>query len=228
MNPERHTHQTVPNDLSFSALDKMLTPKEKISIDGLDTPIAIQTFLDTLEYSAEAFYRCPLRVLRDRKAHCFDGAMLAAALLWRIGYAPRALEMLPNERDDDHMLALYRIDGYWGAVAKSNFTGLRFREPIFRTLRELVLSYFEQYYNLSGEKTLVGYTVPLDLRRLKFQDWMILDAPMEQIAQALDGLRRFRVIDERMAARLSPVDCRSLDAGLLGANPAGLFQPAGC
>lgn len=223
MNPENQSQRATP--FPVSVLEKMLTPQERMSISGLDSPFAIQTFLDTLTYSPDAFYRCPLRVIRDQKAHCFDGAMLAAALLWKIDHPPRVLEMLPNARDDDHLLAVFQIDGHWGAIAKSNFTGLRFREPIFRSLRELVLSYFEQYYNLSGEKTLIGYTIPLDLRRLKSSDWMIQDEPMEHIATMLDRLRRYRVLDARMAARLSPVDERSLNAGLLGANEAGLFQP---
>ena len=222
MNSQKQSKRPTRNPLT--TFENMLTPEDRKVISEIESPFAIQTFLDALTYSPDAFYRSPFRVMRDRKAHCFDGAMLAAALLWKIGYSPRILEMLPNERDDDHLLAVYQIDGYWGAVAKSNFTGLRFREPIFRSLRELVLSYFEQYYNLAGEKTLIGYTVPLDLRRLKSSDWMIHDAWMETISDMLDHLRRYRLIDAVMETRLSPVDARSLNAGLLGANEAGLFR----
>lgn len=109
----------------------------------LSNPSRIQAFLDELAYSTEPIYRCPLRVLRERTAHCFDGALFAAAALRCLGYPPLIVDLLPNGRDDDHLLALYRVDGHWGAVAKSNFVGLRFREPIHRTLRELALSYFE-------------------------------------------------------------------------------------
>ena len=116
----------------------------------LKTPAAIQAFLDETPYSAENRYRCPLSVVRDRKAHCFDGAVFAAAMLRRLGHPPLIVDLLPNERDDDHMLALFRVDGLLGAVAKSNFSGLRYREPICRSLRELILSYFEDYFNAAG------------------------------------------------------------------------------
>jgi hypothetical protein len=144
--------------------DRHLTKSESQLLNRLRTPNRIQAFLDELTYSTEEAYRCPLRVLHERVAHCYDGALLAAALLRRLGHPPLILEMLPNRRDDDHLLALFKEDGHWGAVGKSNFVGLRFREPIHRTLRELVLSYFEQFYNVEGEKTLRGYTLPLNLK----------------------------------------------------------------
>src|SRR5437764_11193867 len=96
---------------------------------GLDSPAAIQAFLDEIPYSADPFYRCPASVVRDRKAHCFDGAVFAAAALRRIGFPPLIVDMLP-ERDDDHVLAIFKIDGSWGAIAKSNFVGIRFREAV--------------------------------------------------------------------------------------------------
>jgi hypothetical protein len=140
--------------MSFTtAFDQVLTESERQFISTLTTPAKIQTFLDELPYSTEHIYRCPLRVLRERVAHCFDGALFAAATLCRLGYPPLIMDMLPNDRDDDHMLAIYKSNGHWGAIAKSNFVGLRFREPIYRTLRELVMSYFEQFYNLEREKT---------------------------------------------------------------------------
>ncbi|MCU0644839.1 MAG: hypothetical protein MUC94_11320, partial [bacterium] len=106
-------------------------------LSELSTPNKIQLFLDELTYSADEFYRCPRRVLHDRKAHCFDGALFAAAALHFIGYPPLILDLVPNDRDDDHLLALFKMNGHWGALAKSNFVGLRFREPIYRNLREL-------------------------------------------------------------------------------------------
>src|SRR3990172_4896884 len=115
-----------------------MTQKELKVISSLSSPSKIQAFLDDVPYSAEEVYRCPLRVLRDRKAHCFDGALFAAAALRRLGCPPLILDMIPGDRDDDHLLALYKCDDHWGAVAKSNFVGLRFREPVYRTLRELV------------------------------------------------------------------------------------------
>jgi hypothetical protein len=213
-------------DPSIDVFHEALSPSEKKVVAGLTTPRAIQVFLDELHYSDDPFYRCPLRVIRERTAHCFDGALFAAAMLRRLGYPPLILDMLPNDRDDDHLLALFKRNGRWGAVAKSNFTGLRFREPVYRTLRELVMSYFEHHYNVLGEKTLRGYTVPLNLRSFDELDWMTRDEPLDRVADRLDEIRRVQLLSDAMIAELSPVDERSLKAGLQGANEAGLWKPS--
>jgi hypothetical protein len=205
--------------------DQVLTKSELQVMAQLTAPSRIQAFLDEFPYSVESNYRCPLRVFRERIAHCFDGALFAAAALRRLGYPPLVLNMLPNDRDDDHMLTLYRRDRYWGAVAKSNFVGLRFREPIYRTLRELVMSYFEQFYNVEREKTLRSYTVPLNLKAFDRFNWMTSDEPLERIGQRLDEIRKIRVLTRRMIAGLSPIDERSYRAGLFGANRTGLYRP---
>lgn len=205
-------------------LTAALTPAEAAHLAGLDTPLKIQAFLDTFAYSTEDRYRAPLTALRDRTAHCYDGAILAAALLQRLGHPAQVLDMLPNDRDDDHLLALFQVDHHWGALAKSNFTGLRYREPIHRTVRELVLSYFEDYFNAAGEKTLRAYTVPLRLSRFNRLSWETNDAALDAIADTLDQVRKVPLLTPAMVARLTPVDERALQAGLLGANPAGLFH----
>jgi hypothetical protein len=133
--------------------------------------------------------------------------------------------MLPNSRDDDHMLALYKSDGYWGAVAKSNFVGLRFREPVYRTLRELVMSYFDQFYNVEREKTLRRYTLPLNLKAFDKWNWMMCDDPLELIARRLNRVRKVPVLTRSMISHLSLVDERSYRAGLMGGNEAGLYKP---
>jgi hypothetical protein len=188
------------------------------------SPAKLHPFLDTFPFSAEDRYRCPRSVARDRVAPCFDGAVFAAAWLRRLGHAPRVVDMLPNGRDDDHMLALFQVDGYWGAVAKSNFSGLRWREPIFRTLRELVLSYFEDYFNAAGEKTLRAYTVPLNLARFDKLKWQERDETMDDIAAAFDRIRKVPLLTPAQANRLQPVDPRALEAGLLGSKAEGLFK----
>ncbi len=205
-------------------LDGHLAKSERRILDRLTTPIKIQAFLDDLKYSREEIYRCPLRVLRERVAHCYDGALFAAAMLRRIGYPALILEMLPNRRDDDHLLALFRRDLRWGSVGKSNFVGLRFREPIYRTVRELVMSYFEQFYNLEGEKTLRGYTVPLNLSPFDRHGWMIKDEPLYWIAEKLDRIRRVRVLTPKMVRSLSLLDPRAYQAGLLGSDKKALFH----
>jgi len=206
------------------AFDKSLNKKELKLVFSLTSPVKIQAFLDSVPYSAEDIYRCPTRVLRDRKAHCFDGAMFAAAALCRLGYPPLVLDMLPHN-DDDHLLALYQRDGHWGAVAKSNFVGLRFREPVYRTLRELVMSYFEDYHNVAHEKTLRGYTVPLNLSAFDPLNWMTSNETMDVIADKLDKIRKVHLLTDDMIAGLALVDERSYQAGLMGVNAAGLYKP---
>ncbi len=202
-----------------------LTKTELRIFTKLRAPFKIQEFLDSIPYSDEERYRCPRSVLRDRKAHCYDGAVFAAAALRMIGYPPLLVDMLQNGRDDDHVLAVFRRNNRWGAVAKSNFSGLRFREPVYRGLRELIMSYFEFYYNIAGEKTLVGYTAPLNLNRFDKLSWLVDDNAMDIIAIELDSNRKNNIITKAMARQLSAIDKRSYNAGLLGANHKGLFQP---
>jgi hypothetical protein len=213
--------------VAWTAFENEVTKTERRVFDRLATPTQLQAFLDRLTYSSDPIYRSPLRVLRERKGHCFDGAIFAAAGLWRIGRPPLILELLPNHRDDDHLLAVYRQDGYWGALGHSNFGGLRYREPIFRTLRELVMSYFEQFYNTAREKTLRGYTLPLNLNAFDSRRWMTRDGTMREIAGGLDRVPRRRLLTRAMVRRLAPVDERSFRSGLIGAVPKGLYKPRG-
>src|SRR3989304_3444487 len=172
-----------------TASAETLTRVEQRLLTRLDSPSKIQTFLDSIPYSAEDIYRCPRRVMRDRRAHCFDGALFPPAALRRLGSPPLVIDMLADH-DDDHLLALYKVDGHWGAGAKSNFGGLRFREPVYRTVRELAMSYFEHFYNVRREKTLRSYTVPLDLALFNGPHWMMRDDPRAVIGVCLDRRRQ--------------------------------------
>ncbi|HXK58428.1 MAG TPA: transglutaminase domain-containing protein [Acidobacteriota bacterium] len=200
-----------------------LTCEELKLLQELDTPAKIQRFLDSIPYSTDPIYRSPRSVLRDRRAHCFDGALFAAAALRFLGHPPRIVD-LKAVRDDDHLLAIFKRKGRFGAVAKSNFVGLRFREPIYRSLRELVISYFDSYYNLEREKTLRGYTIPLDLRTFDHIDWMTSDDHLETIADRLDQIPSFNLLDEDMVRELNPVDERTYTAGMQGADPEGIYR----
>jgi hypothetical protein len=211
--------------LAWAEFERLSTNSERRTIARLTSPEKLQAFLDELPYRSEEIYRCPLRVLRDRRGHCYDGAVLAAMVLWRMGYPPRIIELLPNKRDDDHIVAVYRRESRWGAVAHSNFTGLRYREPVFRNLRELVMSYFEEFYNLAREKTLRGYTLPLDLSAFDRQGWMTRDAAMSGIARRLDTVPRRRLLSRGMVLNLAKVDSRAFRAGLLGSVKSGLYKP---
>lgn len=209
---------------AIERFEASLNKKHLKLLSGLTNPFKIQQFLDSIPYSSEEVYRSPASVLRDRKGHCFDGALFAAAALRRLGYPPLIVYMVAV-RDDDHLLAVYRHNGAWGTVAKSNCVGLRYREPVYRSLRELVMSYFDDYFNTEGVKTLRGYTVPIDLSQYDHLNWMTSDQDLEIIADGLDKRRKFKLLTEDMIAHLAPVDKRSYDAGFLGSDWAGLYDP---
>jgi hypothetical protein len=208
----------------MNTFDSLLTASQRKTFTRLNSPIRIQEWLNSIPYSDDDFYRCPLRVLRDRKGHCFDGALFAAATLRRIGFPPLIVELIPNTRDDDHLLAVFKQRGSWGAVAQSNFSGLRYREPIYHSVRELVMSYFEDYFNSLGEKTLRGYRGPFNLASFDRLDWMASDTGLESLADGMDRYRITWLLTPAMESALAPVDERSLKAGLISSNPAGLFK----
>jgi len=200
-------------------LEKHLSNLELRTLAGLQTPYQLQLYLDSLPYVAEERNRSPLAVLRDGQCHCYDGALLAAAVLRRIGHAPLLIDLWPEPgMDDDHVLALYHVEGHWGALAKSNYAGLRFREPVYRTLRELVMTYFENFYSLEGIKTLRSYTRPLYLSRLDHLNWETDEHGVAVIEERLHQLRRYELLTPNMVQRLSPMDARAYEAGMHGTN----------
>jgi hypothetical protein len=213
--------------LENSRFDSYLSHDEQILIGKITSPFRIQAFLDTLAYPSESFNRSPLRVMHDRQAHCLDGGLLAAMLMRRLGYPPLLVDILPEANlDDDHILVVYRIAGCWGAVAKSNYVGLRYREPVYRSLRELVMSYFEVFFNVDGLRTLRGYTRPINLKQFDPLGWEIEDSAADRIEQHLKYTQVIPLLTPEQAAALTIVDPVSQKAGLLMANPDGLFKPA--
>lgn len=197
---------------------------EKKLLRKLNTPRKIQDFLDNTDYSSDEFYRSPRRVMKDNRSHCFDGALFAAAALRNIGFSPLIVDMFAYN-DDEHLLAIYKVDGFFGAVAKSNFSGLRFREAIYRNLRELIMSYFEVYYNTAYQKTLRAYSSPLNLSKFDNLNWMISEENLENIADATDKLKRYSLLTPKQTKALSKVDDKVYKAGLLGSDSKGLFIP---
>lgn len=201
------------------------TAAERRVLDRLRTPERVQQFLDSIPYNDESTCRSPRRVLRDRKAHCMEGALLAAAAMEHHGRPPAILDLRAAPgRDDDHVLTVFRSGPHFGAVAKSNFTGLRYRCPVYRSLRELAMSYFEDYFNLEGERTLREYSRLLVLKEDDFPGWQTAVRDLDEIGERLDAIRHFPVLTPSMAARLGKVDRRRYDAGLMGANAKGLFH----
>ncbi len=194
-------------------------------MDGLTSPFKISQFLDTVQYPAGERNRSVINVLRERQAHCLDGGLFAAAMLNSLGYPPIIIDLLPEPgTDDDHVLAIFQQNGCWGCVAKSNFTGLRYRDPIYRSLRELVMSYFEVFFNVEGKKTLRGYTRPVRLARFDTWHWMTEDAGVDKIEKYLKTLKFTMLLYPAMIATLSDVDERSKQAGMLGINYEGLYK----
>ena len=161
--------------------------------------------------------------MQDSRAHCFDGAVFAAAALQRLGHPPLLVD-LEAVRDDDHVLAVFRSGRCWGSIAKSNCSGLRFREPVYRSIRELAMSYFELYFNTLGRKTLRRVSVPVRLTRWGTA-WHADDAVMDRIAQALIDARHQELVTRDQVRRLAKVDARSYAAGFLGSDPRGLYRP---
>jgi hypothetical protein len=186
----------------------------------LKTPFAIQEYLDSMPYIGEERDRSPLNVMLDKQCHCLDGGFLAALALWQIGFKPLLIDIVPDPgKDDDHVLALFQVDGRWGAVAKSNYVNLGFREPVYKNLRELVMSYFEHYVSVHQEKTLRGYTRPLDASRYTHLNWAWDEAGANQLYHKhFYGRKSIPLITQRIAKRLSPVTDRAYAAETLHTN----------
>jgi len=190
----------------------------------LNTPSQIQAYLNAIAYDAVPGTASPRQVMRERKANCFEGALFAAAA-FRFHGRPPLLVNMRSWNDDDHVLAVFRRNSGWGCVAKSNFTVLRSREPVYRTIRELMMSYFDVYFNAIGDKTLRGYSVPFDLSRFDRRGWMTTDEDISWIGDALDRARHYRVLTPVQIRALRRADPELVKAGLLGADQNGLFKP---
>lgn len=196
-----------------------LARAELAVLKKLKTPEEIQRFIDEdVAYNKEKdgeTCRSPRRVLRDMTGHCFEGALLAAAALRVNGHPPLMVD-LEAVHDDDHVLTVYRTNGHWGAIAKSNYAGLRFREPVYRTVRELVMSYFEHYYNLKGEKTLRRYSRPLNLGRFDYLGWMTAEEDLWEVNDFFLNWPHYSILTPPMERYLCRMDRRLYEAGKVG------------
>ena len=182
---------------------------------ALKTPAGVQRFLDELPYNLSYTARSPKKVLQDRTASCLEGAIFAAAALRVLGFPPLIFD-LEAEQDTDHVVALFKVRGHWGAVAKSNFTGCRYREPVHRTLRELAMTYFNVYFNLRGERTLRRYSGPVNLARFDALDWMTTDKPVWFVAEHLCEIPHRPLLRSTMENNLTRVDPRTIKAEMVG------------
>jgi hypothetical protein len=200
------------------------TKEEENFLKTLSDPDKIQAFLDSLEYNPNYECRSPRWVMRKRSAHCFEGALFAAAALQFIGYKPLIVDMLA-ENDDDHVIAVFKEEDLWGAVAKSNFTSLRYREPVYKSLRELIMSYFDFFFNTDGFKSLRSYSRPFDLTYFDSRNWATTDEDLEYIGDKIESLCHYPVAPEKIIRKLYRASEPMLRAGLLGSKPEGLYKP---
>ncbi len=193
------------------------TRQELRRLRALHSPVGIQRALDRMPYHLAKTAWSPRRVLREGTAHCLEGAIFAATALRVLGFPPLLLD-LEAVQDTDHVLAVYRFNGHWGAIAKSNFSGLRFRAPVYRSLRELAMSYFEDYINLRGDRTLRAYSRPVDLARFDRSrpGWMTSEDDLWWIPEHLVHTPHTHLLTPAMERSLSRVDGRALEAGLVG------------
>jgi len=191
------------------------SPAELRKLRSLKNPHGIQRFLDDMPYHLADTAWSPRRVLAENTSHCFEGAMLAAAALRANGCPPLVFD-LEAEKDTDHVVAIYRTNGHWGAIAKSNYTGCRYREPVYRSLRELALSYFDVYFNLRRERSLRRFSRPVNLARFDPLEWMTTDKPLWFVAEYLFDIGHYPLLTPAMAKRLHRLDDRSFRTGCLG------------
>jgi hypothetical protein len=185
------------------------------TLRALKSPAGIQRFLDELPYNLSFSARSPQKVLHDRMASCLEGGIFAAAALRVLGFPPLIFD-LEAEQDTDHVVAIFKVRGYWGAVAKSNFTGCRYREPVYRSLRELAMSYFNIYFNLRGERTLRRYSRPVNLARFDRLHWMTTNKPIWFIAEHLCEIPHISLLTRAMEKRLTRVDRRTVRGEMVG------------
>ena len=192
------------------------TKDELATLRRLNTPAKIQDFLNTIPANFEVggeTLKSPRRVLRDNNAHCIEGALLAAVALRLKGHDPLLMDLKSAPHDKDHVVTLFRENGFWGAISKTNHGVLRYREPMYKTPRELALSYFHEYFLDDGTKTLRSYSVPFDLSRFDDQGWMTSEEELWDIGAALDDARHFPLINRAQISKLRKADVIEREMG---------------
>ncbi len=207
----------IPLLVRNDALDEFSASELRFIRHRLSSPMRIQGWLDAIPYNVEEdgeTLRSPRRVLRDRTANCIEGAILAAGAL-RVHAHPPLIMDLTAVRDEDHVIAVFRRGRRWGAIGTSKFTGLRYREPVYRSLRELAMSYFEHYFNLRGERTLRGHGRPVNLSRFDGLHWMTAEEDLWVIAEYLETIPHRLLLADGEDQGLTRVDGRLKAADLL-------------
>jgi hypothetical protein len=197
---------------------ELLTPAERNVFRKLNSPAKIQDFLDTMPINFELHgetYMSPRRVLRARTAHCFEGALLAAAALAYHGRRPLILDLRTVVGDEDHVIALFKDGKYWGAISKTNHPILRYRDAVYESPRELAMSYFHEYVmSKNGKKTLREYSKPFDLSRYKPSSWVVAEEELYWLVQALDDALHLKIASKIAVRKLriaSALEIKAMD-----------------
>lgn len=195
-----------------------LTKQELTVLGKLKTPIQIQDFLDRIPMNHEKkgeTHWSPRMVLKHKKAHCIEGALLAAAALWLNGEEPLLLDLKGAPPDYDHVVALYKRNGHWGAISKTNHATIRFRDPVYKTIRELALSYFHEWFmNSNGKKTLVSYSKPLNMKKF-YTSWITREDDWWDIDKELNALPHSKLVPKGNEKYIRTADSMELRAGRL-------------
>jgi len=182
----------------------------------LKTPAKIQDFLDKLKINFEEkgdTCLSPLMVLKKGKCHCMEGAILAALALRVQGYKPLVVDLTSNKRDFDHVVAVFKKNGKWGAISKTNHAVLKYREPIYNSIRELVMSYFHEYFDDNGRKNLRSYSLPVDLSRFDEMGWVTADDEVWYIPDYLADVKHFQILNKKQIHSLRKADKVEIEAG---------------
>lgn len=191
---------------------------------NLRSPSGIQKFLNKTRYNPDYITCSPRKIIKSRTANCFEGALFAAAALRVLGHRPIIVDLIA-ENDDDHIIAVFKQNNCFGAIAKSNTTVLRFREPVYRTIRELVMSYFDFYFNTLGEKSLRSYSIPVDLSKFDKYNWMTTDEDLEFIGDYLFTIKHYPILTKKIIKQLSLADKEVVNLCFTGSIQEGLFKP---
>lgn len=201
--------------------------REQQIFNKLNTPEKIQAFLDAASYNITDYTYSPRQVIKKNIAHCFDGAMFAAAAIEFNGGQPLIIDLRATDEDDDHILAVYKKNGLFGTVAKSNYVNCRFRDPVYRNLRELALSYFHIYFNLAGTRTLREYSVIFDLSKVTDIDWRCSAEDLSDLGDRVDSVRHFPLIPKSSERIITKADARTYKAETMGVDKRGAFKIKG-
>ena len=187
-------------------------------------PYDIQLYLNKIKYNPDYITNSPRKIILNNRANCFEGALFAAAALRMMGHKPLIVDFMADN-DDDHVIALFKQNNFYGAVAKSNTTTLRFREPVYRTLRELVMSYFDFYINTLGDKSLRSYSNPVNLSKFDKYNWMTTDNDLEFIGDYLFEIFHHNILEKKLIRTLSIADEDLINVCFSGSIVEGLFKP---